>query len=57
MNTYRAMGVTGYLFTNDSATEKLPRGTFSVGKASISHKKKAGGRSACRPVHVIWSNY
>jgi len=24
MNTYRAMGVTGYLFKIDSATEKSP---------------------------------
>ncbi|ASY56165.1 MULTISPECIES: hypothetical protein [Sinorhizobium] len=41
MNTYRAMGVTGYLFTNDSATEKirLPE-FFRFSVRQISHKTK-----------------
>ncbi|MDW9448914.1 hypothetical protein GOA58_14680 [Sinorhizobium meliloti] len=41
MNTYRAMGVTGYLFTNDSATEKFVFQNFPCGMADFTQTKPA----------------
>lgn len=43
MNTYRAMGVTGYLFTNDSATEKFVFQNFSVFVEADFTQNKTGG--------------
>ena len=42
MNTYRAMGATGYLFKNDSATEKSPGGDIRSESIIVMHKRKAG---------------
>jgi hypothetical protein len=42
MNTYRAMGVTGYLFTNDSATEKFVFQNFPCGMADFTQNKTGG---------------
>jgi hypothetical protein len=48
MNTYRAMGFTGYRFKNDSATEKFIFQNFFVQKVRVAKfkQKKTGGRLA-----------
>ncbi len=48
MNTYRAMGFTGYRFKNDSATEKFVFPNYSDQKdwCAKFKQKKTGGRLA-----------
>ncbi|TAU63531.1 hypothetical protein ELH53_10685 [Rhizobium ruizarguesonis] len=48
MNTYRAMGVTGYLFKNDSTSPKILFQNFRCVAQENLNKRKPADPRACR---------